>query len=264
MKIRATRPLLIVMLAATPLFAAIACSSSSDGTGVVPDAGDADTSDVGSPVEAATEAGPYGCSPVLEEGWVPPAWVAPETPTSPCTVQEVTDYTTACIDDAPTSAACNTFLDEPNASACANCMRPTQASHATGAVLALDNGIQLANIAACIAAIDGDYSATGCAAKLTTYQQCQTAACIDRCPIDYSSTDATNTTTLAFDTCYSNASNACKAFSTGVICTKDAKYRDCYANNFDDQMHVVGNRICAAGGDAGTITDAGTADAADD
>lgn len=240
--------------------AAASCSSGDDSTTAPDD--DASTvvhHDAGGPPPDTDAAGI--CAPDLPAGYSS-TYSPPLTTNTACTSDQVQQFYTQCFDPAATSTACNAFVNANKS--CVNCMYTAQGSSAYGAVISLDNGTAEANISGCLALVDGDNSATSCAAKYQAGQFCEIDAC-NGCTID--STD--NTTFTAFTKCETNAgTSVCAGYESDGGCEKDPKYAACNKpTTFEQYMITLGNLICASGNvsDAGSDAgDAGITDASDD
>lgn len=86
------------------------------------------------------------------------------------------------------------------------------------------------NIAACVAAIDGDYSANGCAAKVQAVEDCRRAACDTNCPV----VDATiDTDVAAWNFCRNEALDTCADWLfSAEACLEPARYEICMPFQF--------------------------------
>jgi hypothetical protein len=202
------------------------------------------------------------CAPFLPAGYSS-AYVPPVTTNTACTSAQVQAFYDNCFATTSTSTGCQTFYNAAENKACVTCMYTPQGSAAYGAVIALTNGTAEANIAGCVALVDGDNSPTSCAAKYQAGQFCEIDAC-SGCVIDSSD----NTTFTAFTKCESAAGTGiCAADEADGGCEKAAKYAACNtATTFEQYMIALGNQMCASGNvsDAGVDSgDAGDADVGD-
>lgn len=235
----------------------LASCSGDDASPATDDAGPA--SDVArKEAQAVSAEAAVACTPTLPTGYMPPTFVPPVTTDTACTPDQVQAYYDACFGSSASSAKCSPFVAANGP--CAQCMETPSNEAAYGAVISLANSTAVANVAGCIAKIDGDTSATGCAAKVQAAQRCQYDACGPVCPIDKSTSSAENTSFKAFTDCESAASSGdCAAENAAATCQKDAKYASCTQSTFEAYAVTYGDLLCASG----SVLDAGT-DAGDD
>lgn len=101
------------------------------------------------------------------------------------------------------------------------------------------------NIAACVAAIDGDYSASGCAAKVQAVEDCRRAACDSNCPVVDATIDAD---VAAWNFCRNEALDACSDWLfLAEACLEPARYEVCMPFQFayyDDWVRATVIQLC--------------------
>jgi hypothetical protein len=228
------------ILPASTLVLTLACG----GATTRDDAGTDAASDVGPHDSAAVDAADSGpdvpdggpaCSPDLPEGYVP-TWIPPSTPTSACTAMQIQALYQECNSPTSSGTLCNSFLSQPSNAACEACMETPIGSGSYGPTIEWHSGSSLdINIGGCMALIDGDLSANGCAAQYEAWQSCQIAAC-SYCPGGTYTSCATPAQTTQCGPYQAAASQ----------CASDPAYAGCFGSSFETAFEALGALFCSA------------------
>jgi hypothetical protein len=145
------------------------------------------------------------------------------------------------------------FEGDPANSACIKCVVSPAGSTSYGAMYYLADGTAQPNTSGCVALIDGDTSATGCAAAYQALATCQDLACAS-CP------NAATVGYAQYYACFNKSANsACRPGAQSALCARTAKYAGCFFFDFQATFRGLAQIFCAAG-DAGTGNDAQSQD----
>lgn len=204
---------LIGSLASAAAFVALldACSSSEESAAVVVEAGvDAAKRVPPSIADAQADA---ACDPNELPGFVSPKW----TPPAPfgldaCTSAAVETIIGCYFDAKADEEACDAFLNDAANADCVACLiTESTASELGPVVLTTTSGYM--NVAGCIANIQGDRSAAGCAAKYQAASTCQEESCAQNC------SGTGDVAVAALEACAAKAATGvCAAFSGPAKC----------------------------------------------
>jgi hypothetical protein len=168
------------------------------------------------------------------------AWHPPRGPTSACTPEELEAYYAACFSTGATKASCAAFESDAGHASCTACMITEADAPALGPVLRWPNETVQADVAGCLALVDGDSGPSGCAAAMFAQQQCEYAAC----GFCFGQTH--------MDACIAAADlGLCKSFVENAACAEASRYDPCFFIGFSQNFYGLGLRFCSAGGDAG-------------
>jgi hypothetical protein len=196
--------------------------------------------------------GPVVCAPGLPADYAHP-YAPPRNAPTACTPAQVQSYWDQCLGTSSTNDTCTTFFGAPANSPCLACLDSKSTDSTYGTLVDVPNGTSVANLAGCIALIDGDSSDAGCGAKYEAYQFCKIDACETNCPVD--STNAASFT--AFNNCEDDAGGTvCAAITAAATCGADAKYARCKFASYEAYIVGIGNIMCASAFDGG-IADGG-------
>lgn len=146
-------------------------------------------------------AGPGGgaapCSPEDVSGFEP-TWRPPTGPSQGlCTDAQIRALFDGCLAPTSTRASCDEFIKANTA--CATCAITDAKAPAQGPIASYrDLGFLDANFAQCVA-LHGDWSPSGCGAKIGAVKECALAACSADCPV------RTDEELVAFNLCAQEA-----------------------------------------------------------
>ncbi len=235
---------LVIASLVTPGVLGLACG----GTTAADDAGADATADVHKDVQLPDVGIPdvpvdtgSACVPSLLDAYTP-SWVPPASPQSVCTPSQIQTLYDECVGPNRSAGACNAFEGVTANVTCTSCVETPLGSSAYGATMTWNNAnAQVANVAGCVALVDGDTSSTGCGAKYQAWDACVIDAC-DYCPPG----TFTSCSTVARTT-------TCGAYEAAAQCANDPKYAICHQTTFESYFTTFGAMFCAAGAsDAGT------------
>jgi hypothetical protein len=167
--------------------------------------------------------------------WKPPRNPSPDA----CTEAQIERHYDICDDQVMRDdALCNAFERDPANAACLACIFTTEDQDAYGAVVILRNGQNQINASGCIALVDGNLTANGCAAKHQATFQCWEAACLDQC----SSNDAMMACQAAA------SSSVCKTYVNNEECSASPAFAICggYAS-YKEYFLAYGRMFCSTG-----------------
>jgi len=196
----------------------------------------------------ALDDGSLTCAPVQGDGGVPP-FVPPNQPQSTCTTTQIQ----ALYDDCSigTAAACDAFYGDPANLPCIRCMISNSTDPSWGAVVRFaSTATTQANVAGCIALVDGDAGPDGCGAAYQAFIECRQDSC-GVCP-----SGSTSAGLAAFDLCESQAERTtCMQYAQSGQCAQASVYGGCLFASFESQFLGVGAFFCARGNDGGDTMD---------
>lgn len=192
-----------------------------------------------------------------------PALVPPNAPIAACSTAQIQAYFETCGTGA--GSACSDFAGDPTNSPCIKCMTSLSTASSYGPVILFPNDTTFANVAGCIALVDGNRSATGCAAAVQSQIFCRTAACIAACP-----GGADPAGLAAYTACVNQAeTTVCESETQAATCTQAPQYAGCIFVDYESEFRGLGAIFCAAQADGGSeagfqdASEALAADAAD-
>lgn len=176
---------------------------------------------------------PNPCVPHLPANWTPefkpPISPRPEA----CTAAQIDTEWASCEGVNATRTGCLRFRNDPANAVCEACMFSDGRDASYGPII-LANGLWKTNTAGCIALLDGDTSAAGCAAKVQAASACYDEACSECQPYQ----------TLV--TCRQQAlAGQCRPYYLDAVCSFRPEYARCteYATS-EEYFRSVARIFC--------------------
>jgi hypothetical protein len=186
------------------------------------------------------------CSP---QQLVPRAFVPPRAPRAACTDTQIQAAYAACTSAGGGNATtCNAFKGDPDNSPCILCMLTDVSDDAYGPIIHFPDDSLQANIGGCIALLDPDAGAGGCAAAAENIGICRHEACEAPCA---SSSSLSNQT---FAQCESQAEmTVCAQYADAAQCDHSVQYVPCLFADFQAYVLGLGRIFCEAKPDGGSV-----------
>ncbi|MET0594537.1 MAG: hypothetical protein ABW133_17685 [Polyangiaceae bacterium] len=117
------------------------------------------------------------CVPHLATAWSP-SWHPPRAPRpGACTKAQIDAQYTSCHSASGSQTACRALRDDPANQACNSCIYTDEKEATYGPIIWSPNGSWRTNTPGCIALLDRDVTAEGCAARVQASSACAETAC---------------------------------------------------------------------------------------
>jgi hypothetical protein len=177
------------------------------------------------------------CRPQSAAGFSP-TWKPPQAMLNACSDQQITQQFRVCHGASADSAQCATFNRDPTNLRCRSCLYSTEDESAYGPMVILKNRVVTANVAGCLALVDGNFGDAGCGAGLQAFETCKAAVCIPAC-----------TTYEAYEQCSrAPAAAECARFEDDSACTGPSTYDVCLnPTTFEEYFSALGRLFCGPG-----------------
>jgi hypothetical protein len=185
-------------------------------------------------VDAASDA---GCNP-LSVARFSPMWRPPQITLGSCTDKQIADTFRVCHAPSATTAECTAYSRDPANLRCRSCLYSTEDESAYGPIVILKNRVLTANVAGCLALLDGNLGDAGCGAGLQAFEACKAAVCIPVC-----------TTYEDYQQCTRKAGDAeCARYLDDSACADPPTYDFCLRPaSFEAYFGIFGDLFCGRG-----------------